>query len=29
MAHDLPPSLLPRIAGEIARHAALPVGPGN
>jgi proline iminopeptidase len=29
MAHDLPPSLLPRIAGEIARHAALPVGPGD
>ena len=29
MAHDLPQSLLPRIADEITRHAALPAGPGN
>jgi len=29
MAHDLPPSLLPRIADEIAEHAALPAGAGD
>ncbi len=29
MAHDLPPALLPRIADEIAEHAALPAGSGD